>query len=154
MFLYKAATGLLVPAVLLGIPKIATGAVYLRSCEIEHFIPIYMIVSGTVTIVLALYLLRIYFINEEYFDVLGTLVCCLFYLIWTICGSVWVFPNVVKMSFVDYQLCSQNTTTNCVAKGCNKHFLKYAVAAVSMDWILCVIVLIIIGIGVYDCLKK
>ncbi|XP_045200409.2 transmembrane protein 272-like isoform X2 [Mercenaria mercenaria] len=127
-----------------GIAKIVMGSVYLHDCSIERFIPIYLIVSGVAPIVFGGFGRRDDDepnLSGNFCGVLGIL----FNVAWLICGSVWVYPNYGKLNDVDFTTCSSNKTTECLDEICDKDLMKFAISAVTIDWVFIGFWIVVIG---------
>lgn len=131
----------------LAITKIVMGAVYIDDCPKEKLIPIYLIVSGVCTFLnFGLYNFKPKSDEEKDPTAGGKtsstiiriifLIAFIFYIIWLICGSVWVFPHFADI--VD----GCPGEVDC----CEKKLAKFALAMLIIDWIF--IALLIVGIVV------
>ncbi|KAH3755725.1 hypothetical protein DPMN_190425 [Dreissena polymorpha] len=142
----------------LAIAKIVMGAIYLRDCDIEKMIPIYLIVSGVLLLSFfgftcfdMFYFCR----SENCWEMLEKMSysCCRFFTLcllfilthtaWLICGSIWVFPNYGKMTS-NHVTCSHEVISNCIHGACNMKFITFAFAMVTIDWICFALVMILL----------
>ncbi|KAL3880711.1 hypothetical protein ACJMK2_032931 [Sinanodonta woodiana] len=134
----------------LGIAKIVIGATYLRECELQYMIPIFLIVSGVSPILSGGGARR----NNENKNTAGT-ICALIGLFfntsWTIAGSVWVYPTWDMIKNGKNIHCATNSTS---CKTCNDVVLTFAFAMVTVDWIIIGLVLFIIFCSVCATVRK
>ncbi|KAL4240293.1 hypothetical protein ACF0H5_001086 [Mactra antiquata] len=130
--------------VLIGIAKVAMGVKYLNECDIQHLIPIYLIVSAIAPLIFS----SLGFGNDENDKLCA--ICCsilgfIFTVIWQICGTVWIYPNYGKLIKYDFTPCTGNQTTDCTHGDCNQSLITFAVAMVTIDWI--IVIVIVVGLG-------
>ncbi|XP_060573485.1 uncharacterized protein LOC132731337 [Ruditapes philippinarum] len=118
------------------IAKVALGSMNLFHCAIEPLIAAYMIVSG-----LSPLLFGGYGYDDDddekksKLSLASITFAVLFHVAWVICGSVWTYPNFGKLNDVDFVKCDDYTTTGCLKDICDKSFITFAVATVTIDWI-------------------
>ncbi|XP_048063395.1 transmembrane protein 272-like [Megalobrama amblycephala] len=93
----------------LPIAEIAIGAIYLHDCPKQPYIPIYLLVSGVITLVLDLlaWLPSIktpaYKKFRCFFTCAWSLFVCLFLFCWFIAGNVWIYSiHLPNYSGTDY----------------------------------------------------
>ncbi|XP_069500910.1 uncharacterized protein [Ambystoma mexicanum] len=101
----------------LGVAQIVIGSVYLDSCPLQRYIPIYLIVSGVT--ILAIAILTAFAgcrRSKCLYAFIGLL--SLFWFAWLIAGSVWTFPHYPNYA------------------GCNRVVYLFAFSMLIIQWIL------------------
>lgn len=135
----------------LAIAQIVMGAMHLHDCSIEHFIPIWLIVSGAGFLSLSGYGLD----KKDPKVSFVLVISLLFNIAWLICGSVWVYPNYTKVTADNFYPCTASvitnfttdvttnatttiastTTTSCTQGDCDKSLITFAFAVMIVNWI-------------------
>ncbi|KAL4217348.1 hypothetical protein ACF0H5_023799 [Mactra antiquata] len=130
----------------MNIAKIVMGAVHMNNCPYEKLIPIYLVVAGSTSMMLGgLHNLKKKGDEDErnlkercnVFSIIGV-IGFFFTFAWLICGSVWVFGNYSDI--ID----GCGGSNDC----CNESLIKFALAAVILDWIFIGLLILIILVAI------
>ncbi|XP_060604329.1 uncharacterized protein LOC132757153 [Ruditapes philippinarum] len=136
--IYYAVSILVVSLLGFGTAKIGIGLTNLNNCTIEKCIPVYLVISGVAPLMFSGLSCK----GKGVIETCGRLVCgCFgffFSFAWLICGTVWVYPTYGVVMSKDFKVCQVNETTGCSHEDCDKYLLRFAVAMVSIDWLLLV----------------